>query len=147
MAEIMPYIWIGIAVVLAIVELSTTQFVSLWFVIGAVVCAIASATFLEGYIFWQTVLFVAVSAACLLATKPLVKKLRKKNFEKTNSDKYIGKTGKVISDIGYNTYTGQVEVEGKKWTATTSDDSVIKAGTTVKVLEIQGVKFIVTPVN
>mgnify|MGYP003301250209 CR=1 FL=1 len=46
--EYMPYIWLGIAVVLAVIEVSTTQLVTLWFVIGAAVTAVCSATFLKG---------------------------------------------------------------------------------------------------
>ena len=51
--EYMPYIWLGIAVVLAVVEVSTTQLVSLWFVIGAAATAVCSATFLKGKAFFS----------------------------------------------------------------------------------------------
>lgn len=147
MAEMLPYIWIGIAVLLGIVEISTTQLVSIWFVIAAIVTAVSSATFLYDCLLWQIVLFVAVSGICLIATRPLVKKIKSNKGTRTNADKYIGRVGKVISDIGYNTYTGQVEVDGSKWTAVSADNSVIVAGTTIKVLEIKGVKLIVTPVE
>jgi len=147
MNQIVPYLWVAAAVIFALVEINTVQFVSIWFVISAGITAISSVTFLSGNILLQLVLFLAVSAVCLIATRPLVKKIKKKDIEKTNSDKYIGRTGKVISDIGHNTYTGQVEVDGSKWTAVTSDNSVIKAGTTIEVVEIQGVKLIVKPVE
>lgn len=147
MANVLPYIWIGLAVILGIVEISTSQLVSVWFVIASVVTAVLSATLLYDNLFWQIVVFVAVSCICLIATRPLVKKLKTKDSTKTNADKYIGCVGKVISDIGYNTYTGQVEVEGSKWTAVSSDSAVITAGTAVKVLEIKGVKLVVTPIE
>ena len=147
MGQFMPYLWVLIAVVLGIVELSTTQLVSVWFVISATITAIASATFIYDNIWLQLLMFVLLSAVCLSATRPLVKKLRKNQKVRTNSDRFIGRTGKVISDIGHNTYTGQVEVDGSKWTAATADDSFIKAGTKVKIQSIQGVKLIVTPVD
>ncbi len=80
-----------------------------------------------------------------MVTRPFIKKIKKNKLIRTNADKYIGRTGKVISDIGYNTYTGQVEVDGSKWTAVSSDNQIIKVGSTVKVEEIQGVKLVVTP--
>ena len=35
MEKYMPFIWIGFAIVMAVVEASTTQLVSLWFVLGS----------------------------------------------------------------------------------------------------------------
>lgn len=40
--EMMPYIWFGIALFMAIIEGVTYQLVSIWFVLGAVVSAIVS---------------------------------------------------------------------------------------------------------
>lgn len=147
MENIMAYLWIGLAVILAIVEISTVQLVSVWFVVAAIVTAIVSATILYGYLFWQIVVFVLVSLICLILTRPLVRKLKASDKVKTNSDKVIGRKGKVISDIGYNTYTGQVEVDGSKWTAVSTDNSIIKAGSIVTVQEIQGVKLVVKEVK
>ena len=147
MGQMMPYIWIGISVLLAIVEVATVQLVSIWFVVAGIVTAIASATFLSGYPFWQIILFVLISVACLLITRPLVRKLKNTQKIKTNSDKYVGKTGEVIADIGNNTYSGQVAVDGKKWTAASKDGSVICQGTAVKIEAIEGVRLIVSPLE
>ena len=143
MGHIMPYLWVGVAVVLGIVELATTQLVSVWFVVASVVTAVASSTFLYDNITLQIVVFVLVSALCLAATRPLVKKIRNSEKIKTNADRFVGKKGKVISDIGYNTYKGQVEVNGVKWTAVTDDNTELETGTTIVVKDIQGVKLVV----
>ena len=143
MEQYMPYLWIGLAVVLAIVELSTSQLVSVWMVIGAVITAICSATFLTDSIIWQIVIFVFVSALCLILTRPLVKRLKKVETAKTNSDRYIGKTAKVLSEINSTENTGIVEVEGSRWSAKSVDGSVVEVGRLVKVESIQGVKLIV----
>lgn len=146
MEQVMPFIWIGIALILGIIEISTAQLVSIWFVIGAFVTAICSATFMRDYIFLQIVMFVAVSAVALLLTRPLVRKLKNFDKTKTNSDKNIGKTAIVISDIDNTLATGLVEVDGSRWSARSSTGAKIMAGSTVKVEEIQGVKLIVSPI-
>jgi len=145
MEHLMPFIWLGLAVVLGIVEISTAQLVSIWFVIGAFVTAICSATFLREYVLLQVILFIAVSAIALLLTRPLVRKLKSFDKTKTNSDRNIGKTAIVISDIDNTLATGLVEVDGSRWSARSSTGAKIPSGTTVKVEEIQGVKLIVTP--
>lgn len=142
--EYMPYIWLGIAVVLAIVEVSTTQLVSLWFVIGAAITSVCSATFLEGKLIWQIVIFIAISALTLILTRPLVKKLKTNKIVNTNSDRNIGKTAVVIADINPEDGTGQVKVGAEKWSAKSSDSSLISAGTNVKVVGIEGVKLVVS---
>lgn len=141
----MPYIWFVLAVVLGIVEVCTAQLVSIWFVVAAVITSVCSATFISGSIIWQVVVFVFASAVCLLLTRPIVRKIRKVDKTKTNSDRYIGRVGVVTADINWQTSTGQVDVDGARWSAKTADDSIITAGTTVKVEDIQGVRLVVVP--
>lgn len=141
----MAFFWLGLAIILGVIELCTSQLVSIWFVLGAFVTAICAATFLKDYVFLQIVVFLAVSAVALLLTRPLVKRLKSFNKTKTNSDKNIGKTAIVVADIDNTKSSGLAEVDGARWSARSKNGEVIKAGTTVKVEEIQGVKLIVTP--
>ena len=145
--EYMPYVWLGIAVVLAIVEVSTTQLVTLWFVIGAAATAVCSATFLKDQLVWQIVLFIAISAIMLILTRPLVKKLKANKPVSTNSDRNIGKSALVISDIDPELGVGQVRVGNEKWSAKSENGSVISEGTNVKVVGIEGVKLVVSTEN
>lgn len=145
--EYMPYIWLGIAVVLAVIEVSTTQLVTLWFVIGAAATAVCSATFLKGQLVWQIVLFIVISAVMLIITRPLVKKLKANEPISTNSDRNIGKTASVISEIDPEFGTGQVRVGNEKWSAKSYDGSKISEGTNVKVVGIEGVKLVVSTDN
>lgn len=141
----MALFWLGLAVVLGVVELCTAQLVSIWFVIGALVSSICAATFLGDYIYIQIIVFLAVSAIALFLTRPLVKRLKSFNKTKTNSDKNIGKTALVIADIDNTMSTGLAEIDGARWSARSKNGVKILAGTTVLVEEIQGVKLIVTP--
>ena len=57
--QIMPFIWIGLAIVMAVCEAATAQLVSIWFVLGAICAAIT--TIFTPSIIIQTTVFLAVS--------------------------------------------------------------------------------------
>lgn len=141
MGAYMSYIWLAVIVVAAVIEGSTAQLVSIWFVAGGVGALIAE---LCGAALWaQTVVFVVVTALTLLITRPLVKKLLNFKHEDTNAGRYIGKVGVVIVEINNLLGKGQVNVMGSIWTARSADDSVIQTGSNVLVKSIEGVKLIV----
>ena len=59
MEEYMPFVWIGIAVVMAVGEAATNQLVSIWFVVGALRCRILSYYFVcacSGYSVYRSYL-------------------------------------------------------------------------------------------
>ena len=141
MERYMPFIWIGFAIVMAVCEASTTQLVSLWFVLGAVAAAIS--TIFTPSIFIQLVVFLVVSALSLAITRPLVKRLRKhRSTVSTNADRLIGQQGIVTKEIKDPFSVGQVKVLGETWSAQ-SEITPIEVGTKVEVLEIEGVRLIV----
>ena len=83
-----------------------------------------------------------VTAVMLLATRPLLKKLRKPAVP-TNHELDLGKTALVIEDIDASAGTGRVRVQGIDWSASTKDGSTIKSGETVKVVEVGGARLTV----
>lgn len=145
MGQYMPFVWIIIAVVMAVCEAYTSQLVSIWFVLGAVGAAIT--TIFTSDVFIQTGVFVVLTVLSFIITKPLVKRFKSnhKNVS-TNSDRLIGKIGVVLKDINPLEATGQVKVNGEVWTAKTVSENVVK-DTKVKVLSIEGVKLIVEPIK
>ena len=72
MGNYIVYVWIAFAVFMLICEALTTQLVSIWFVIGGA-CAALSCMFTDNILI-QSIVFIVVSLACLIATRPLVKK-------------------------------------------------------------------------
>ena len=80
----------------------------------------------------------------LILTAPLCKKLRVQKNEPTNADRVIGQTGIVTEEINPIDGLGEVKVDGKRWSAKSSDGKIIPEGTIVKIEEISGVKLIVT---
>lgn len=142
--EYMPYVWLSLAVILAVVEISTTQLVSIWFVIGAAATAVMSSTIIKGNLVLQIIAFILISTIALLLTRPLVRKIRKQELISTNSDRNIGKSGVVIADINPENGKGMVRIGSEKWSAKSFQNYVIKEGTNIKVVAIEGVKLVVT---
>nr|MCR5653548.1 NfeD family protein [Ruminococcus sp.] len=75
--------------------------------------------------------------------RPLVKKVLKNKKEPTNSDRLIGRVAIVTMDIVNQTGEGQVNVDGKIWSAKSADECEIKKGASVKITAIEGVKLVV----
>ncbi len=139
----MTIIWLVIAVVMAVVEASTVQLVSIWFAVGAVAGVITS--LITGSIPIQIVVFVAVSLLALVITRPMVKRIKVKKSEPTNADRMIGKEGVVTKSIDNNDAKGLVSVGGDVWSARSHDGQPIESGTIVTVAAIEGVRLIVKP--
>ena len=137
----MTFVWIAAIVIFGVVEAVTAGLVSIWFVPGAVaglIAAMAGAGLLI-----QLVLFLAVSAAALAATRPLVKKLSAGRAVPTNADRVLGRTARVTETIDNDSASGAVYVDGKTWTARSADGSVLPAGSRVEIRRMEGVKLIV----
>ena len=91
----------------------------------------------------QIVAFIAVSAAALAITRPLVKKFAAGKAVPTNLDRVLGETGKVMETVDNENSTGAVYVDGKTWTARSADGTVIPAGARVEIERMEGVKLFV----
>ena len=101
-------------------------------------------SFVIDSVFIQTLVFVISSIALLFFTKPFVTKLTKKDAVVTNANKVIGKIGTVIKEVNSLEGSGQIKVGNEIWSAITNESENIPKGTKVKVLEIDGVKAVVT---
>ena len=141
----MPVFWLIAAVILAVIEALTMGLTTIWFAGGAVVAL--GAALLGCGLPAQIVLFFAVSIALLIGTRKLfVGKLRT-GQEKTNLDALIDKEALVTAEIR-PMEVGIIRLGGQEWSAVCRlADTVIPAGETVVVKEIEGVKAIVVPVN
>jgi membrane protein implicated in regulation of membrane protease activity len=138
----MYIIWAIAIVAFGVLEGITAQLVSIWFVIGSVASLISA---LLGASFpVQIIVFIAVSALALIATRPIVKKKLNTKVQPTNADRCIGQDGVVIEEINNLVPSGQVKVDGKVWTARSSNKEIIPKGDVVTVEKIDGVKLVVS---
>ena len=139
-------IWLIISGVCFIAEIITVGFLIFWLAIGALFAMIVS--FFTDNIIIQTAVFVISSTILIFATKPFVKKFAKgKSNFKSNVYSIIGDTGIVTKNIDSINGTGQVKINGELWSAVGKDDIDIEKGTEVKIVEVKGVKAVVSPIK
>ena len=142
MEQYMPFIWLGIALLMGILEATTAQLVSIWFMFGAIGAAV-TCVFTDNIVI-QLAVFVVISLAALIATRPLVKRFKQRNkAEYTNVDMNIGKT--VLTEINNDKGTGEIKIGDTIWMARTIDGSVIPSGEPVIIQAVEGVKMMVVP--
>ena len=131
----MFYIWLTIVVMLAIIEMSTVNLVSIWYIISSIAAMIIS-LFTDNVVI-QLTTFVIGGTLLLILTKDAIKKIIPVNI-KTNIDRIIGMEGIVIKKITKKT-PGEVKVDGKIWTAVS--DEFIPIDASVIILEINSTKL------
>lgn len=137
----MIWVWLAAIVIFGVAEAATAGLVCIWFVAGSVAGLIAAAA--GGSLLVQILLFAAVSAVALAATRPLVRKFTRADVTPTNADRVLGGEAKVTETIDNENSSGTVYVDGKTWTARSADGTVIPAGTLVTVEKLEGVKLFV----
>jgi membrane protein implicated in regulation of membrane protease activity len=127
------------------VEGATVTLVSTWFAIGSLAAMLMALT--GAGVGFQVTVFVLVSAVCLTALRPLVRKHIKPKLAKTNVDAVVGSAGLVTVAIDNVMAQGQVKLGAMEWSARSESGEPIPQGTLVKVVRIEGVKAIVSPVK
>ena len=131
----MFYIWLAITIVLAIIEMSTANLVSIWYIISGILTMIIS-LFIDNVVI-QCAIFVIGGTLLLILTKDAIKKILPEKT-KTNIDRIIGMKGIVTEKITKKT-PGEVKVDGKCWTAIADEN--IPVDETVEILEINSTKL------
>ncbi len=139
----MTVIWLVAMVVLLVIEGVIPGLVSIWFAAGALAALLLS---LIGAPLWlQGALFLVVSLALLVLTRPLAKKYVNSRTTPTNADRIIGMDCVVTEEIDNLRGTGTVSADGKTWTARLEQvDGKAPKGSVVKALRIEGVRLSVT---
>lgn len=134
--------WLVVVVLLAIIEASTVNLVSIWFVISGLVALIVS-LFTEAF-YIQFGVFVLLGIILLVITKPAMNKMLKEKETKLNLERIIGMEGIVTEEIEKNKI-GEAKVDGKLWSAIS--DVKIPVNSVVKAVSIEGVKLVVEKVQ
>lgn len=137
-------IWLGIIVVAIIVEIITTDLVSIWFAAGGTVALIAQLFNLSSTI--QIILFVIVTTVTIIILRPIAKKYLRTNTEKTNYDRVIGQHGLVTKTITADT-KGEVKVMSTSWLATSINNDTINAGDYCEIMAIEGAHLVVAKIE
>ena len=139
------YIWLAVIVFSVLIELATTELVSVWFVAGGIIALVLAACGLSWYI--HLPVFIGISLIFLICFRKIAMKSLMKKDMKTNAEAVIGKEFNLLSSLTPNS-PGTIKVNGVIWNVVTKNDmEEVKKGTLVKVKEIKGNKYIVEVVK
>ena len=135
-------IWIGLFIILLIIEVFTVGLTTIWFAIGAL--AAAGVNTLGANLIIQVIVFLAVSIVLMIFTRPWAAKHLNKNRLRTNYESKIGEIIKITERVDNLRQTGRSIVDGKEWTVRSQDNNVIlEKDELAKVISVSGVKLIV----
>ena len=133
--------WLGLAVVLGLVEVTTLDLTFLMLSAGAVAAAGAAGIGLPFAL--QVVVAIVVSIGMLGVVRPIaIRHLRTPAAIRTGTDALVGSAAVALERVDAN--GGQVKLKGEVWSARTYDPHVvIEAGRNVEVVQIDGATAIV----
>ena len=141
---IMIVIWTIVIIGSIIIETETADLVSCWFAVSGLACLVLALCNVDLLI--QGLVFVALSAVLVLATRPLFKKFNTSEDIPTNSDRLIGMTG-VITKKVVGDEKGEIRVNYQRWTAISRKDEVFEVDEKAVVSYIDGNKLVIEKVN
>lgn len=136
-------LWLAGALVLAIIEVLSVDFVFLMFSGGAAAAALAAAC--GAPLSVQVACFAVVSVILLAVLRPWMKNHLNRSSPRirTNVHALYGQTAIVIETV--TSEDGRVKLGGDIWSATSVSGVTIEKGRTVRVDKVNGATLLVSP--
>ncbi len=134
--------WLIVAGISFVIEMFTAGFLVFWFGISAIIVMLLS--FFISDLIVQTSIFIVLSIILILMTRPLVNKFITTKTVNTNVFSLIGKKALVIKELNSINGKGQIKVNGEVWSAEEIEGRTVPENTEVEIVEIKGVKAIVS---
>jgi membrane protein implicated in regulation of membrane protease activity len=133
--------WLGLAVVLGIVEVASLDLVFAMLAAGALAGAVTAA--FTDSVALQAVVSMAVAIAMLFVVRPVaIRHLRTPLAIRTGIAALVGEHGLVLERV--DAHNGRIKLKGEVWSARSYDPShVIEAGSPIEVVQIDGATAIV----
>ena len=141
--DLVPLLWLAAAIGFLVLEGATFNMTSIWFAVGSA-AALLSCLFTHSFRA-QALVFVVVSALCLVAFRPLAAKLRQKSTP-TNGDRSLGREATVLTTVTADV-PGRVRLDGVDWNARcATPGDTLAPGERCRVTELHSTLLIVEPV-
>jgi membrane protein implicated in regulation of membrane protease activity len=133
--------WVGVAVVLGIVEVTTLDLVFAMLAAGALAGAVTGLATDNALV--QLLVALVVAVGMLAVVRPLaLRHLRTPHAIRTGVAALVGETGLVLEPV--DAHNGRVKLKGEVWSARSFDPSrTIEAGRAVEVVQIDGATAVV----
>lgn len=134
-------IWVGVALVAAVAEVASLDFVLVMFAGGALTSAVAAG--LGAGVEVQVLVFAVSSTILLLAARPpLLRWSRSAKGARTGVEALVGQQATVLEEVSGT--GGRVKLAGEVWSACSSSGGrVFPKGASVVVLRIDGATAVV----
>jgi membrane protein implicated in regulation of membrane protease activity len=139
------WIWLLLALVFAIIEVTNLAFFAVFAVVGALAAALTAG--LGGGAFAQTIVFAGVSVGgVVLVRRPLMQALgpRRGAALKSGVSALVGLNATVVQRVDGLDHPGSVHVRGEDWAAVTYDDRPFEPGEVVHILDVERTHLVVT---
>jgi membrane protein implicated in regulation of membrane protease activity len=134
-------IWVALAILAAIIEVSIPHFGVVFVSVGAVAAAVVSALGFE--LPAQIIVFIVALGVSLVLLRPrLVRQLGARGVP-SRTDTLIGKQGVVTHEIDASLGGGRVTVGGEDWAARAA--TTLPVATKIRVVKADGIVLEVTP--
>ena len=134
-------IWVTLALVAAVIEISIPNFGVIFVSLGAL--AAAAGAYLALGLVAQLALFIIVVGVSFLLIRPRILKSMAAAGVPGRTEILVGRDGVVTQDIDSRIGAGRVNVEGQDWAARAP--LPIAAGTRIKVVGADGIVLEVKP--
>ena len=133
--------WVGLAVVLGIVEVTTLDLVFAMLAVGALAGSVTAMA--TDNVLLQVLVALVVSVGMLGVVRPIaLRHLRTPHAIRTGVAALVGEKGLVLEPV--DALDGRVKIKGEVWSARTFDPAcTIEAGRSVEVVEIDGATAVV----
>ncbi|WP_303919088.1 NfeD family protein [Treponema berlinense] len=142
------WFWLSVMVVCVLIEALTLALTSVWAAIAALIMIFVSQTGLPFK--WQLLLFLVLTIALIVTTRPFAVKKLKLGKNKTNVNSLVGQEVLVVKKIS-PFQKGEVKAKnGVIWTAQNADpqsSSEIPEGTVCTIEKIDGNTLSVKPLS
>lgn len=139
------WIWLIIAAVLVLIEVTNFAFFAVFLAIGAIAAALASA--LGGGIIPEIAVFAGVTmAGLLLARKPLLSAVEGRSERQlvSGAQGMIGHEGVVVERVLGHHPPGVVRARGEDWPAVSYDPDPHEPGEVVMIVDLERTRVVVT---
>lgn len=139
---IMPWMWVGVLVLLVVIEAATKGLTTIWGAISALIMVFISRTHMD--IKWQILIFLLITIVLLFTTRPFIKKKLKIKQTPTNADTMLGKEVVITEPVSRFHKGAAKSNNGVIWTVTSNEETDIPEGTICTVKSIQGNTLMLT---
>ena len=138
-----PWFWLGLFLVLLLIEGLTFTLTTIWFAGGALCASVVSLIFDNRPA--EIIVFCVVSFALFFFVRPSALRRFNRKRVKTNVEAVVGKTARVIEAVDNFAGTGRVKIDGMEWAARSYDDGTGFAVNDLVVVEkVEGVKLVIS---